>query len=137
MNENIDQMITHHVVAVDIIVEGKGDIGHRTIGGAAFDDDMGQIGKSKMCQPDVRIIPDIGNIIENKGTGQGIGIDEYNEQRCRQKNQGFMGEAGVRRMAFGADAYFGFFADKDSLFSHTGCVKIKMLSFSNTDRRMV
>jgi hypothetical protein len=48
-----------------------------------------------------------------------------------------MGEAGGGRVAFGADTYFGFFADKDSLISHTGCVKIEMLSFSNTDRRMV
>ena len=137
MNENIDQMITHHVVAVDIVVEGKRDIDHRTIGGTAFDDDMGQIGKSKMCQPDVRIIPDIGNIIENKGTGQGIGIDEYNEQRCRQKNQGFMGGAGGGRTAFGACAYFEFFADKDSLFPDAGCVKIEMLSISNAGRGMV
>jgi hypothetical protein len=79
-----------------------------------------------MCQPDVRVIPDIGHVIENKGTGQGIGVDEYDDQRCRQKNQGFMGEAGGGRVAFGADAYFGFITDKDSLFSHTGCVKIEM-----------
>jgi hypothetical protein len=90
-----------------------------------------------MGQPDVRVIPDIGHVVENKGSGQGVDVDKYNDQGCRQKKQGFVGEAGGGRMAFGTDAYFGFFADKDSLFSHTGCVKIEMLSISNTDRRMV
>ena len=124
MNKDIDQMITHHIVAVEVVVEGKRDIGHRTIGGTAFDNDMGQIDQAEMCQPDVRVIPDIGYVIENKGPGHGVDINKYNDQRCREKNQGFVGEAGGRGMAFGADAYFGFFVDKDSLFSHTGCAKI-------------
>ena len=46
MNKDIDQMITHHVVAMDVVVEGKRDIGHRTVGGTAFDDDMGQIAEA-------------------------------------------------------------------------------------------
>lgn len=137
MNENIDQMITHDIVAVDVVVEGKRDIGHRTIGGTAFDDDMGQVDQAEMCQPNVRVIPDIGHVIENKGAGQGIDVDEYNDQCRRQKNQCFMGEAGGGRMAFGTYAYFEFFADKDSPFLHAGCVKIEMLSIFNAGRRMV
>jgi hypothetical protein len=55
-----------------------------------------------MGQPDMRVFPDIGHVIENKGTRQRIDVDEYNDQRCRQKNQCFMRKAGVGRMAFGA-----------------------------------
>jgi hypothetical protein len=40
-------------------------------------------------------------------------------------------------MAFGAYAYFEFFADKDSLISHAGCMKIEMASISDAGRRKV
>jgi hypothetical protein len=47
---------------------------------------MGQVDQAEMRQPDVRVIPDIGHVIENKGSGQGVDVDQYNDQGCRQKN---------------------------------------------------
>ena len=90
-----------------------------------------------MGQPDVRVLADIGHVIENKGTGQGIGVDEHNDQRCSQKKQCFIRDTGPGRRLSRACGYFRFCADKDSLFSQAVCVKIDMASTSQASRRII
>jgi hypothetical protein len=48
-----------------------------------------------MCQPDVRVFPNVGPVVKDKGTGQAAGIDHNDNQGRRKNKQALVPKAGA------------------------------------------
>jgi len=87
MDNNVDEMIAEQSIAMEIVIEGKGYIGDRTVKRTV-----------KCCLPyripaeagqtDMPIRLDMVPVIKNKGTLKGIGIQEKNDTSKKKIEQG-------------------------------------------------
>ena len=87
MDKDIHQVVSDDVVPVKIVIEGKGYIGYGTIGGSAVCDDFHQIPGAETGQADMRIVPNVGQVVKDERSAQRIGIDDDNNQCCKNNKQ--------------------------------------------------
>ena len=66
MNKDIDQMVTFDIVLMEIIIQGKTKLGHRTIGGETFESCPGYIVLREAVHPDMRIFLNIPYVIKDE-----------------------------------------------------------------------
>ena len=78
MDQNVYQMKTDEVKTGKIIVECKTDIGNRAVGFRALASSPGKIFQTEGRYPDMGIIPDIADVVKYKRRGQGISINQDN-----------------------------------------------------------
>ena len=79
MDQDIHQMVSKNMISVEIVVQGKAEIRHRTIGGRILESCVFNAFQSEFCQADMGVVPDIIKIIENKRTFKGVGVDQERE----------------------------------------------------------
>ncbi len=78
MNQDVDQVKAYEIETIKIIVERKTDIGNRAAGLETLESGPGEVFRTESRHPDMGIVPDIANVIQNKRCGQGIGINQDN-----------------------------------------------------------
>ena len=88
MNQNIDETKAGGIVALEIIVQGKGDVRQRSIGGGALKTRINQVFKGDFTHSDMGIVYDIMAVIENKRVAQGRQIQQENGTGQRQYDGG-------------------------------------------------
>jgi hypothetical protein len=65
-------MVTPDIVLVEIIIQGKTEFGHRTIGSETFQPSMSDTVFGEAVYPDLWIFLNIPNIIKDEGTIEGV-----------------------------------------------------------------
>ena len=76
MDHNVYQMKTDEIETIKIVVERKTDIGNRAAGFRTLETGPDEIFQTERRHPDMWIVPNIVNVIKNKRSGQGIGINQ-------------------------------------------------------------
>ena len=74
-------MKTHQIMTVKIVIQRKADIGNRPVGYRAMESGPGKIFKTEKWNTDMRIIPNVLNVIKDKGGLQNIGINSKTQDR--------------------------------------------------------
>ena len=76
MDYDVYQMKTDEIETIKIIVERKTDIGYRAAGFRTLESGPDEIFRTERSQPNMGIVTDIANVIKNKRSGQGIRINQ-------------------------------------------------------------
>ena len=76
MNHDVYQMKTGEIETIKIIVKRKTDIGNRAAGFRTLESGPDEIFQTERSHPDMGIVSDMDNIIKNKRGGQGVGINQ-------------------------------------------------------------
>ena len=75
MNEDIYEVITLDIVTAGKVVERKADVGDRASRVAAFERSRANTLGVDCCQPDGRVVADIGIVVEYEGNGKAVQMD--------------------------------------------------------------
>ena len=76
MDYEVYQMKTDEIETIKIIVERKTDIGNRPAGFRTQESSSDEIFQTERSQSNMGIVTDIANVIKNKRSGQGIRINQ-------------------------------------------------------------
>jgi len=76
VQQNVDQVEPPDVVAMDVMIEGKTDIGHRPCGQDALQGGIMKGSCSEACDPDRRVVLNVVVVVQNKLTLQGDAIEK-------------------------------------------------------------
>ena len=80
MDYDVYQMKTDEIETIKIIIERKTDIGNRAVGFRTLKSGPDEIFRTERSQPNMGIVTDIANVIKNKRSGQGIRINQSDNE---------------------------------------------------------
>ena len=76
MDQDVNEVKADEIQSTKIIVERKTDIGNRAAGFRTQESSSDEIFQTERSQSNMGIVTDIANVIKNKRSGQGIRINQ-------------------------------------------------------------
>ena len=80
-------MVTLNIVLVEIIIQGKAEFGHRTIGSEAFQPSTSDTVFGEAVYPDLWIFLNIPYVVKDERAIEGVWIYQQNKKGWEEKQQ--------------------------------------------------